>query len=158
MKIRELKYFVIFFLFIAYGQDIQAQLAPQNKIGRSNSAVHLYFKKGVASFYHRNFQGRRTASGEKYSRKKLTAAHRTLPLNTMVKVTNLKNGKWVIVRINDRGPYNRKRLIDLSERSAKLLGLKRAKGLARVSVEEIPDSLQIWIHHKPSKINEKEVY
>lgn len=132
--------------------------APDYRLDTNSQAKGLYFKTGIASFYHRSFQGKRTASGERYSRKKLTAAHRTLPLNTLVKVTSLKTGKWVIVRINDRGPYNRKRILDLSEKAAKHLGLKRAHGLIRISVEELPDSSRVWIHHPPNKINEKEVY
>lgn len=102
---------------------------------------NLYVKEGVASYYAGKFHGRKTANGERYHKNKLTAAHRTLPFNTKVKVTNLRNKKWVIVRINDRGPYNRKRIIDLSYRAAKHLGLTKGKGLARVRVEEIPKPL-----------------
>jgi len=103
----------------------------------------LYYKKGIASFYAKKFEGRRTANGERYRRKLLTAAHRTLPFNTKVKVTNPKNGRWVIVRINDRGPYHRKRIIDLSRRAAKHLGLMGV-GHAKVIIEQLPDSVQVW--------------
>jgi rare lipoprotein A len=102
---------------------------------------NLYIKEGVASYYANRFHGRRTANGEIYSKNKLTAAHLTLPFNTKLKVTNLRNKKWVIVRVNDRGPYNRKRIIDLSYRAAKHLGLTKGKGIARVRVEEIPKAL-----------------
>jgi rare lipoprotein A len=98
----------------------------------------LYVKEGVASYYANKLHGNRTTSGERYHKNRLTAAHRTLPFGTLVKVTNLKNKRWVIVRINDRGPFNRKRIIDLSYRAAKHLGLVNGKGLARVRIEEIP--------------------
>lgn len=78
---------------------------------------------GRASFYAQKFHGRRTASGERYSRHALTAAHRTLPFGTLVKVTNAKNGKSVIVRINDRGPHSRSRIIDLSKAAARKIGI-----------------------------------
>ncbi len=89
---------------------------------------------GDASYYNRNLSGKRTASGEKYIPGKLTAAHRTLPFGTWVKVTDLENGKSVIVRINDRGPHSAKRIIDLSESAAKIIGLVR-KGIAKVRIE-----------------------
>lgn len=96
-----------------------------------------FHQKGIASYYANKFAGRRTASGEPYSRKKLTAAHRTLPLGTKVKVTNLENGKWVIVRINDRGPRTKKRVIDLSLRAARHLGMVNGKGTVKVKLEEV---------------------
>ncbi len=105
----------------------------------------LFVQKGRASYYARKFEGRRTANGERYRRKLLTAAHRTLPFNTKLKVTNPSNGRWVIVRINDRGPYNRKRIIDLSERAARHLGIF-GKGHARVIIQAVPDSAQVWIN------------
>ena len=88
---------------------------------------------GIASYYAARFEGRRTASGERYRAKELTAAHRTLPFGTKVKVTNLKTGKAVIVRINDRGPFIRNRVIDLSFGAAKAVGLTRS-GVAKVEV------------------------
>lgn len=104
----------------------------------------LKTQKGNASYYARKFEGRRTASGERYRRKLLTAAHRTLPFNTRVKVTNPKNGRWVIVRINDRGPFHKKRIIDVSERAARHLGIY-GHGHSRVIIHEVPDSAQLWI-------------
>jgi len=86
---------------------------------------------GLASFYS---QGRRTASGEPFDRNALTGAHRTVPFGTSVRVTMLKTGKHVIVRINDRGPFARGRVIDVSRRAAEILGMDGA-GLARVRVE-----------------------
>lgn len=78
---------------------------------------------GKASFYADKFQGRNTANGEKFSQRKRTAAHQTLPFGTKVKVRNIKNGKTVKVRINDRGPFVPGRIIDLSKKAAKKLGM-----------------------------------
>ena len=89
---------------------------------------------GVASWYGRKFQGHRTASGERFDRRRLTAAHRSLPLGTRARVTNLENGRSVEVTVTDRGPYVRGRIIDLSERAAQLIGIKE-DGLARVAIE-----------------------
>jgi len=80
-------------------------------------------QKGIASWYGPNFHGRYTSNGEIYNMYAMTAAHKTLPMNTMVKVTNLRNNKSVIVRINDRGPFVRGRIIDLSYAAGKKLGL-----------------------------------
>jgi rare lipoprotein A len=97
-----------------------------------------YTKVGVASYYGESFHGRKTASGERYNKNKLTAAHPTLPFGTLVKVTNVKTGKWVIVKINDRGPYVGNRIIDVSYRAAKHLGMLNGKGIVRVRIEELP--------------------
>ena len=91
---------------------------------------------GIASYYSKKWDGRRTSSGEKLSSKKNTAAHRTLPFGTLVRVTDPENCNWVIVKINDRGPHIKKRIIDLSWGAAKELGII-AKGLAKVEVEVI---------------------
>lgn len=89
---------------------------------------------GNASFYGTEFNGKPTASGELYSQNKLTAAHKTLPLGTIVKVTNAQNNKSVFVKINDRGPFVKGRIIDLSTKAADLLGY-RNKGTAYVKIE-----------------------
>src|SRR5579862_8351078 len=89
-----------------------------------------YDETGVASWYGPTFYGKRTADGEPYDAQALTAAHRTLPMPVNVRVTNLDNGKSLIVRINDRGPYAKGRIIDLSARAATLLGVVAA-GTAR---------------------------
>lgn len=80
-------------------------------------SVGQTIEKGVASWYGPNFHGKLTANGEKYDMYGLTAAHRTLPFNTIVKVKNMDNGESVKVRINDRGPYAKNRIIDLSKKS-----------------------------------------
>ncbi|MGC6471794.1 MAG: septal ring lytic transglycosylase RlpA family protein [Parvibaculales bacterium] len=92
-----------------------------------------YDKKGVASWYGPNFQGRRTANGEIFDMNLLTAAHPTLPMPVMAEVTNLENGRSLVVRINDRGPFKKNREIDLSKRAAELLGFQK-KGTAYVRV------------------------
>ena len=89
---------------------------------------------GEASYYASGFEGRPTASGEPYRGTALTAAHRTLPFGTRVKVTNLANGRSVEVRINDRGPFHRRRVIDLSRAAAERLGMVR-RGRAPVEVQ-----------------------
>lgn len=92
-----------------------------------------YDETGVASWYGAEFHGQRTANGEVFDSKALTAAHRTLPMPVNVRVTNLDNGRSLIVRVNDRGPFARGRIIDVSERAADLLGF-RLQGTARVRV------------------------
>lgn len=89
---------------------------------------------GEASYYASGFEGRSTASGEPYRARELTAAHRSLPFGTRVKVTNLANGRSVTVRINDRGPFHRRRVIDLSRAAAERLGMVR-RGRAPVEVQ-----------------------
>ncbi|HHF53278.1 MAG TPA: septal ring lytic transglycosylase RlpA family protein [candidate division WOR-3 bacterium] len=95
-----------------------------------------WIEVGLASYYGRKFHGKKTASGEIFNMYKLTAAHRKLPFGTYVKVTNLENGRSVIVRINDRGPFKKNRIIDLSYEAAKRLGII-SKGVARVKLEVI---------------------
>lgn len=92
---------------------------------------------GIASYYAAKFHGRRTASGEKFSSKLLTAAHLTLPFGTQLKVTNLRNMKSVIVRVNDRGPHVKGRIVDLSRAAAQAIGLIQT-GTARVVLEVVP--------------------
>ncbi|MGY9055791.1 MAG: septal ring lytic transglycosylase RlpA family protein [Alphaproteobacteria bacterium] len=89
---------------------------------------------GTASWYGPGFHGRKTANGERYDQRALTAAHRTLQLPSILRVTNLDNGKSIIVRVNDRGPFAHNRIIDLSAAGAKKLEYRR-KGLAKVTVE-----------------------
>src|SRR6185369_25274 len=95
-----------------------------------------YRAEGLASWYGDDFHGRLTANGEVFDMASLTAAHPTLPLPSYARVTNLGNGKSVIVRVNDRGPYHGNRLIDVSNRAAELLEFK-GNGVARVRVEYV---------------------
>lgn len=91
-------------------------------------------QSGIASYYHDRFQGRKTASGARYNKNALSAAHKTLPLGTKVEVTDARTGKRVVVRINDRGPFVKGRVIDLSRAAARKIGLIK-KGLTRVKVK-----------------------
>ena len=91
---------------------------------------------GIASWYGGKFHGRRTASGEIYDQNAMTAAHRSLPFGTRVRVVNLENGRAVVLRITARGPFVRGRVIDVSRRAANRLGF-RTKGLARVEIQVV---------------------
>ena len=95
-----------------------------------------YDQVGEASWYGPGFQGRKTASGVRFNMNALTAAHRSLPFGTQVRVTNVENGRTVVVTINDRGPFAGGRIIDLSKAAAGRLGMIR-QGVARVRVEAI---------------------
>ena len=103
-------------------QEIQVEVAKSETI------------VGIASYYATKFHGKRTASGERFNSKVLTAAHLTLPFGTLLKVTNLRNMKTVIVRVNDRGPHVRGRIVDLSRAAAELIGMRHT-GTARVELE-----------------------
>jgi len=85
---------------------------------KKGNTSFVYYQKGDASWYGPGFNGKKTASGEKFDMNKLTAAHKTLDFGTLVRVTNLNNNKRVIVRINDRGPFKKGRVIDLSKKAA----------------------------------------
>ncbi|MBC5775703.1 septal ring lytic transglycosylase RlpA family protein [Pontibacter sp. KCTC 32443] len=95
-----------------------------------------YTEQGKASYYSRKLQGRKMANGEPYRRHKLTAAHKTLPMGTKVKITNTATNKSVKVKITDRGPFVRGRIVDLSESAAKRVGLIQA-GVAPVTMKVI---------------------
>jgi len=94
----------------------------------------LYLESGIASWYGPGFNGKRTANGEVYDENQLTGAHRTLPMPSIVRVTNLQNGRSIKLRINDRGPFAKGRIIDVSRKAARLLAFER-KGTAKVKVE-----------------------
>lgn len=100
---------------------------------------YTYDETGISSWYGPGFHAGRTANGEIYNQNELTAAHRTLQMPSFVRVTNLDNGKSVVVRVNDRGPFARGRIIDVSSRAAELLDFKR-QGTARVRVQVLPEA------------------
>jgi rare lipoprotein A len=108
-------------------------LAGRTYVPEENSS---YSAQGIASWYGEDFHGRRTANGEIYDMNSISAAHTTLPIPSYARVTNLGNGRSIIVRVNDRGPYHENRVIDLSVRTAKLLGFYD-NGIARVKVEYV---------------------
>ncbi|PKV75309.1 septal ring lytic transglycosylase RlpA family protein [Pontibacter ramchanderi] len=106
-----------------------------------DSGAALYSADGKASYYADRMHGHRTANGERYDKTQLTAAHATLPFNTFVQVTNVRNGKSVVVRINDRMAHSRHRLIDLSRAAAQQIEVIR-EGIASVQLQELPDDGQ----------------
>jgi rare lipoprotein A len=91
---------------------------------------------GIASYYGSKFHGRKTASGERFSNSAMTAAHRSAPFGSQLKVTNIANGRSVVVRVNDRGPFVRGRVVDVSAVAARQLGMT-GRGLARVRVQSL---------------------
>lgn len=99
---------------------------------------YAYDETGIASWYGPGFHAKTTANGETFDQNDVTAAHRTLPMPSLVRVTNLDNGRVLVVRVNDRGPYAQGRIIDLSRRSAQLLGIEN-KGTAHVRVQILPE-------------------
>lgn len=110
------------------------------------------YQIGKASWYGGMFQGKATASGEDYDMYEFTAAHRELPLGTVVKVTNLKNQKSVIVRINDRGPVTPGRIIDLSYSAARTLDMHR-NGLQKVRIDVVePQDVELALTKTPAKL------
>ena len=119
-----------------HAQNIPAK--PKEISWRRTVRARPYLRAqiGIASWYGPHHQGKITASGQRFDFHKLTAAHKTLPFNTKARVINLENGKSVEVTINDRGPYVRGRVIDLSERAARRIGMEK-KGLARVEIEPV---------------------
>ena len=103
---------------------------------KSRASQSKPYQVGKASWYGKKFHGKATASGEDFDMFELTAAHRQLPLGTYVKVTNLRNDKWVIVRVNDRGPYIRGRIMDLSYGAARMLDFHAGVEKVRLDVVE----------------------
>ncbi|MES2773253.1 MAG: septal ring lytic transglycosylase RlpA family protein [Bacteroidota bacterium] len=116
--------FLILFLFVQFFAPAQKKKEP------------LKLNTGIASWYSDNFNGRRTASGEIFSQKKLTCASNQYKMGTWLKVTNVKNGKSVVVKVNDRMSPRMKRIVDLTRAAAKQIGIL-GSGLSRVSVERL---------------------
>lgn len=112
--------------------------------------LYAQTQKGKASFYSKRATGARTSSGERLHHDSLTCAHRTYPFGTLLKVTNERNGKWVVVRVTDRGPHSRGRIIDLSHAAAKRIGIIN-QGVATVKVERYHDS------NIPYRLDEKDL-
>lgn len=113
-----------------FGTGALAQLSEDNS------------QTGIISWYGRGFHGRKTANGERYNMHELTCASRKLPFGTQVEVTNLDNGQSVILRVNDRGPFYRSRILDVSFRAAKELGLLRS-GYVRAVVKVLPENFEL---------------
>jgi rare lipoprotein A len=108
-------------------------LIPFADSATANSGIG-HVQKGIASFYHDSLHGRKTASGQVYNKHRLSAAHKTLPLGTRIQVTDAKTGRSIVVRVNDRGPFVKGRIVDLSKEAAKELGIVD-RGIARVDLK-----------------------
>ena len=136
MKIRQyITRMVILSVFMGIALALPATVLFAKETSSHKSRVaHTKPITGIASYYGGKFHGKRTASGEIFNKNAMTAAHRSLPFGTKVQVTNLRNGRTVLVRVNDRGPHVRGRMIDLSQAAAKKIGLK---GLVRVKLEVV---------------------
>lgn len=111
--------------YMVHGEEYFVQSTSEN-----------YHEEGIASWYGKKFHGRKTSSGERYDMYKMTAANKTLPIPCYVRVTNLENGREIVVKVNDRGPFHENRIIDLSYSAAKKLGMLN-KGTANVRVDAI---------------------
>jgi len=111
------------FFFLLTFLDASARTAPGTSTAAPAPSSATTVLRGRASWYGSYFQGRRTTSGERYNRFKYTCAHKTLPFGTRLRVTNVKNGKSVVVRVTDRGPFRHQRILDLSEAAARPLGV-----------------------------------
>lgn len=125
-------------------QVVTKKAQHQTEKIQANKAKTKAHKKpaqvGAASWYGKGFQGRPTASGEPYDMYQYTAASKSLPLGSWVKVTNLRNGKWLIVKVNDRGPYVGNRIMDVSYSAAKQLDFK-SRGITKVKLEVVEPDL-----------------
>lgn len=119
---------------VGINASTRAEELKQGNIPNPEIVASSWGYDGMASWYGAGFHGNRTASGERYNQYDLTAAHRSLPFGTWVRVTNLNNGRSVVVRINDRGPFVGGRVIDLSAAAAQTIGMINS-GVAPVSVE-----------------------
>jgi rare lipoprotein A len=115
---------------------IKKPVTPELKSGHKVSDKPVWSQTGQASWYGTEFHGRKTASGEPFDMYQFTAAHPSLPIGTLLKVTNLRNKRTVVVRINDRGPFVGNRVIDLSYSAAQVLGYSE-NGVAKVRIERI---------------------
>jgi len=126
----------------ASGAGLAIQLAQQSSPATPAPAATALTgavgetQTGLAAYYSRRLQGRRTASGERFDNNALTTGHQTLPFGTRVRITNLKNNKSVVLRVNDRGPTQPNRIVDVTQRAARMLGFTRA-GMTEVKLEVV---------------------
>jgi rare lipoprotein A len=119
--------------------NMGAAPVPNHQTAQSKANSPKPYQIGPASWYGKQFHGRTTASGENFDMFELTAAHKKLPLGSYVKVTNLRNGKWIVVRINDRGPFVGNRIVDLSYSAGRMLQMR---GIEKVRLDLVqPETL-----------------
>lgn len=127
------KKFTAILLLLSFSLLLNSCGSSQSKTASSKGTT--YKSKGIASYYHDKFNGKKTASGERFSNKEYTAAHKKLPFGTKVRVTNLENGKSVVVTVNDRGPFSKGREIDLSKKAFMEISDKKTHGELSVKIE-----------------------
>jgi len=149
LSLRTVPLFFITFLMAQGCATLSSNIAkiPAPRVLPPENSIPKRTIIGYASWYGPGFNGKKTANGETFDETRMTAAHRTLPLGSKAKVTNLKNGKSVEVEINDRGPYARGRMIDLSHAAAKALGI--VDGTATVTIEPLENSVSIESAKQP---------
>lgn len=123
---------------------IAAQTPASSRIKHFLHKAQPWHQSGLASWYGEQFQGKQTANGEIFDMNGLTCAHRTLPLGTWIKVTNMHTRKWIVVRVNDRGPVPETRIADLSSEAAHMLGM-RSRGVTRVRLDLIDPKRAVQI-------------
>jgi rare lipoprotein A len=150
---KELKLYLTIIILLLIGTGCTAVRGPDPKIYSKLPATQIpyklnriwyypipsaegYIEEGIASWYGKKFHGRLTSNGEIFDMYKISAAHKTLPINTSLKVTHLQNNKTIVVRVNDRGPFVAGRIIDLSFKAAEMLGMVSA-GTAKVKIEAV---------------------
>ena len=120
-------------------KDQNANLSVLDRLSSvASNTVRKFQQTGIASWYGHQFNGRKTANGDRFDMNALTAAHRSLPLSCFIRVTNKENGKSVVVKVNDRGPYAGNRILDLSYGAAKQLGIVN-QGMGNVTIERVSE-------------------
>ena len=119
-------------------KTLRSNQPSKTATGKKRKTAAKPYQMGMASWYGKQFHGRTTASGEDFDMFELTAAHKKLPLGSYVKVTNLRNGKWVVVRVNDRGPYVGDRIMDLSYSAARMLNFRDGLEPIRIDLIDPP--------------------
>ena len=134
--------------FLGTANVAKSAKAPDLSPPENGSAKKHWYQTGRASWYGGYFQGRSTASGETYNMTDLTCAHRSLPLGTLVRVTNLTNHKSVVVRVNDRGPYFANRVVDLSYAAARFLGFSH-DGTEQVRLDVLKSATELAAIQNP---------
>lgn len=128
---------MMFILKLIFSLTLLAMTGCSTIKHNKNNEMLGYTESGIASYYADKHQNQKTASGERYRHKLKTAAHKTLPFGVNVKVTNLENNKSVVVKVNDRGPFVKGRIIDLSKSAFKVIS-KPNDGVAKVKIEVVP--------------------
>jgi rare lipoprotein A len=145
---------ICFFLLLFCGLSLTAAARPHGALAPKAATATLSYAtvlRGRASWYGREHQGMRTSNGERFNRFKYTCAHKSLPFGTRLRVTNLKTGKSVVVRVSDRGPFRHQRILDLAEVAARPLGIV-TQGAATVIAQVVPATTPLGPSHSPRNL------